>query len=555
MPFWLLIFALPLVIVVCFFQHAPFVWLCGRIFEIPTATWRRSLLISLALTLALTAVGLVFRFVAPNGDLSLAAALGQWCALLMIMLATGTLVVKTLLKTNRGKAFIVFVITLLCGSACSFLLALVVLRFVVEAFVVPTGALATTIVGAHADVACENCGFPYAISMSDYYDPDGAPVAGIEHEQVVKFCVCPNCRFEQKLRIVNPPSKGDRILCDKNTSPRRWDLVVFHFPPTGSDLSEYPELDGGRTRYVMRLVGLPGETLKLVEGDVFIDGHRLQKLPHEAEDLWFLVHDAQYVPQNGEPVWKPAERSHWQFREGTWTIDATAESDEELVLTRPISDFQAYNVASSSPLGSFVPEVHPMGDVKLACEIGEYSGAGGFGFRWYYFGQEIIAHVSAAGDVSLEASGTAQFANDSLRIQSPRPLAAGQKWEFAVRDGRVYVAQDKELLASRLVGSRSPDGDTGPPKAWKEPGVSIFARQCSLILSKLQLYRDVYYVSGTFGAEDPNHQYRLGAGEYFMLGDNSGRSSDSRVWGPARQEDLIGVVRCIWWPPSRSRSF
>jgi hypothetical protein len=40
-----------------------------------------------------------------------------------------------------------------------------------------------------------------------------------------------------------------------------------------------------------------------------------------------------------------------------------------------------------------------------------------------------------------------------------------------------------------------------------------------------------------------------------MLGDNSAMSADSRSWGPAKEADMIGVVRAIFWPVSRWRAF
>ncbi|MCB9757869.1 MAG: signal peptidase I [Candidatus Omnitrophica bacterium] len=60
-----------------------------------------------------------------------------------------------------------------------------------------------------------------------------------------------------------------------------------------------------------------------------------------------------------------------------------------------------------------------------------------------------------------------------------------------------------------------------------------------------------YYNRGTYG--DVNQKTIVPAGYYFVLGDNSGSSHDSRYWGFVPQEDIIGKAQLIYWPLNRVR--
>ncbi|MFH1782367.1 MAG: signal peptidase I [Candidatus Omnitrophota bacterium] len=60
-----------------------------------------------------------------------------------------------------------------------------------------------------------------------------------------------------------------------------------------------------------------------------------------------------------------------------------------------------------------------------------------------------------------------------------------------------------------------------------------------------------YYNRGDFGKEGDNQ--RLPGDAYYMLGDNSISSRDSRYWGFLPRKYVIGKAFLIYWPPSRIR--
>ncbi|MDO4628931.1 MAG: signal peptidase I [Planctomycetia bacterium] len=138
--------------------------------------------------------------------------------------------------------------------AIALVLAFLFRTFLAEMFVIPTGSMAPTLFGQHKDVNCPECDARFQV--------------GVMAGRTVECALCPNCnavmnfKAETQKGNSNPNYTGDRILVGKYpyyfSSPKRWDVVVFLFP------------GGANMNYIKRCVGLPGETIKIQGGDIYV---------------------------------------------------------------------------------------------------------------------------------------------------------------------------------------------------------------------------------------------------------------------------------------------
>ena len=60
-----------------------------------------------------------------------------------------------------------------------------------------------------------------------------------------------------------------------------------------------------------------------------------------------------------------------------------------------------------------------------------------------------------------------------------------------------------------------------------------------------------YYNRGDFGVE--GEKIIVPKDNYFVLGDNSASSKDSRYWGFVPRDNILGEAIVIYWPPNRVR--
>ncbi len=521
----------------------------------------------------------------------------------------------------------------------AFILAFLFRTFEAEAFVIPTGSMAPTLYGRHIEFVCVKCGTLSGIGASGeldkaskYYDPN--------HRNRTGFC--PNCRYENVVFDERAPHdlgllafKGDRILVNKFPyefwEPNRWDVVVFKYP------------EDPKTNYIKRLVGLPGEEIKIERGDVFVrkPPHRQWQIlrkqnPNKQRQLQLLVYDNDLParelhewgwPQRWAPVERqPGENGSWIETDQGWMPDARSfeidsthdegsgydwiryrhivpmrddwdDFENNVVLGhRPgatlITDFCPYNAYTGGGDFAQVPDdIYWVGDLTLNCEVEVRRPAG-----------ELLLELIKGADryrcrIDLSTGqATLFFINELLQKQlqqEERILATAAttlngpgryQIAFANVDHRLTLWIDGTLVDLGSNTEYDPPALPGPRPQDLAP-VGIAARDASLRVSHLLIQRDVYYradrhpkqsefrgneqiLRNELGdpdawSEEYNENYNvarfepLADDEFFMLGDNSPRSQDSRLWSNDRGAErrhavprsaLVGKAFYVYWP-------
>lgn len=375
---------------------------------------------------------------------------------------------------------------------------LVIRAAFVEPYGVPTGSMAPTLVGIHRSCNCPYCGLRVAVGG------DGGP----RHYAAAR---CPNCDAALGLETI-ADAPGDRLLVDKQAfdwrRPRRWEPVVFR-PPSGSE-----------TPFVKRVVGLPGERVRVQDGDVLINGEPARKSLAQCRALLVPIHDAARLPPEGWAArWQADPKDHvdrtpWVDRselvfpvEGAKAFRWLAFSARE-----SLRDGWAYNASTTA-------QGHPVHDFVVSCEVSVQRGTGEIAFALSDGADEVIA-VLPVGD-----GGKARLAAGALSRETRNVrVKCGERFrlELAFVDRRAALAVDGTEVFAPF------DLPALPERPAVVRPLKIGAWGVAATVSHLRLGRDVHYV--TAGANGTVNECSLGLDEYFVLGDNNAHSEDSRFW-------------------------
>jgi signal peptidase I len=170
-------------------------------------------------------------------------------------LAVPCVVIMLMFKIGFFRAVQSWLPTLLASLATALLALLVVRPFVFEAFATAANSMAPTLLGERWEGLCPECGQPNYCSpiVADHFFGTPQPAQRI----------CGSFHVSPEGEAAPSELPADRFLAAKYLEPRRWDVVAFRSPEDRS------------TRYVKRLVGLPGEEILIRDGAVWADGKKL----------------------------------------------------------------------------------------------------------------------------------------------------------------------------------------------------------------------------------------------------------------------------------------
>ncbi len=521
-------------------------------------------------------------------------------------------------------------------------LAFVLRAFVLEAFVIPTGSMAPRLMGRHWQFECPACKYYYAYGITEAIERRGG-------ERVKK--ACPNCGFEDEFRPREPiPYGGDRVLVLKYLyrfgDPKPWDVVVFKNP------------QDNQQNYIKRLIGLPGQEIEIVHGDIFVstgidrnddgaidqadfdlsgDGvidekdyadprwqaetpwKILRKSAKTQEVMWQVVFDNDYQPaeevyENGERSgakqewknpWGEALPDGWAFKAGHGRrvfefagADSPAELDFN-VARRWFCPVYGYN----DPRAPVNTETEVNSDLKLAFMFVPHSAEARVALHLSSFDHHFRAWVSADGPCRLEhvqaSDGKVDWTKARTWGDKPDlpPLALGRGHDIALThvdqqvtlwvNGEAVITSTDEEYSKDVITSTEENPKTGrdwliertDPKRTDDrvptPKVAILAEGGPSELWHVKVMRDVFYtyqeIDATSGLKghgvldnpiilrqfDDNPDMD----EFYVLGDNSPQSRDSRMWaegagslresyrlGTVPRYSMIGKAFFVYWP-------
>ena len=417
--------------------------------------------------------------------------------------------------------------------------AFVLRAFMIEAFVIPTGSMAPRLMGEHWQLVCPACGYDYAYGV-----PHLAPgVPGLDHSvpQTPTGAICPNCGYSFPFTSrPDYPRSGDRVLVMKYlyrfADPKPWDVVVFRNP------------QNNRENYIKRLIGLPGETIEIVHGDVFVRNEtpegpgpwRIRRKPPRAQEaMWQVILDNDYRPDGNLLKYRGVVPLCWEALDDSWDLSASdgrvfefagSEGSAEVVFRAPREAFlPRYGYNNRRAESTHIDEaVDICSDLKLSFVLVPKAADSMVGMSLTSFEHRFKGQLHADGTAVLWYDPADGIAGNWVEWNRTKltPLRLGGSYLLALThvDFRVTLWVDGEAVLTSsemqypadrvtlkgMIGQTDPRRSPGalgrdadrifrvrevPAREVNAPRVAITAQGGPCELRHIKLHRDVYYTN------------------------------------------------------------
>lgn len=407
----------------------------------------------------------------------------------------------------------------------------------VQEYVVSEGSMAPALLGQHVSLRCPACDYKFPVDLYPWPRDD----------RMGEELGCPMCGNNKFGTERAASLRGDRILSSKRLMPGRWDLLLFRSP---MDL---------QSMILKRVIGLEGEELEIIDGEIFVNSILASKPALGHEEMWLAVSDTKFRARNTHRPrlqWRTAEDTKgWQMDRQGWSFKSGKNGRESLELVGKVTDQLVYNFNSLQYI-----EPVPVHDIRLRVRLAELQGEGTLSLVWEREGSKVTGSFQTKGEVSLEVRRAGQ--DQAVAVQGvslDRAISDGAMLMLIVRDGYAYLYLGRKQVCEAAVGPF--EAGAARNSGRESCRVRITAENCRGNIGQIRLDRDVHYRSVDGRAT------KIGAGNYYVLGDNSAISSDSRLgwlispglagWYEPRTvpaEFVEGVVTCVYWPLGRIRS-
>jgi signal peptidase I len=403
-------------------------------------------------------------------------------------------------------------------------------------------SMATALLGRHVDLTCPHCEFAFACDADQRHDPhywsEGATVA------------CPNCAASFEPGRPQTMLPGDRVLIDRSAfqfrRPRRWEVVAIDRSEEGEGLA------------VKRVVGLPGEKVRLKGGRVYINDALVRRDLRQQRAMRILLHDDQFISPRiltndyqFRPRWRPQDfGSNWTRHEGRpvhtespndeigWLVynhqDAADGGDKPSF----VSDYGYYNRGRMQLRRE---SVHYTPDVAMSFRLQDVHGRGMIWLRATDGRDEFIVQIDPAEKTFAVRKNRGKEAIGSGGL--PGPLR-GETLEVSLIDRQFLFAVGSKTLFTAAIDT------PGEPPLSKQP-LAVGVQGLGVSLDRLRVYRAIYYGGPPGRDQWPAPTCTVGPEEYFVLGDNNPISEDSRTWSDQRlpsHKSLAGKPFVVIYP-------